>query len=80
VTITGTAVKRSKKVVSWSKRGTNLGVCVFPSTRAIIANTEHIVTNAIVSRVDTAELNFNDSVQINKSNQISNHSKKKNVL
>lgn len=60
--MTGTAVKRSKNEVWWSKRGNILGVCVFPSARATIANTEHIVTNATARRVDTAELNFKDSV------------------
>lgn len=64
--MTGTAVKRSKKDVWWSKRGTNLGDCVFPSTSATIAKTEHVVTNATARRVDTAELNFNDSVINNK--------------
>jgi len=61
VTITGTAVNRSKKVVCWSKRGINLGDCVLPSAIAITANTVHVVTKATARRVDIAELNFNDS-------------------
>jgi hypothetical protein len=61
--MTGTAVNRSKKEVWLFRRGTNRGVCVFPSTTATIANTEHIVTNATASNVDIAELNFNDSAQ-----------------
>lgn len=74
--MTGTAVNRSKKEVWWSKRGNNLGACVFPCTRATIANTEHIATNATARRVDIAELNFKDS---GKHQTIAKKKKKQNV-
>jgi len=61
VTITGTAVNRSKKVVCWSNRGINLGDCVLPSIIAIMANTVQVATKATARKVDIAELNFNDS-------------------
>lgn len=62
VTTTGTAVNRSKNEVWLSKRGNNLGVCVFPCTSAKIANPQHMPTNATARRVDTAELYFKDSI------------------
>lgn len=59
--MTGTAVNRSKKVVCWSKLGTNLGVLVFPSKIARIAITELIPTKTTARRTDIAELNLRDS-------------------
>lgn len=61
MTITGTAVNRSKKEVCSSKRGINLGDSVLPSIIAITANTVHVVTKATARKVDIAELNFKDS-------------------
>lgn len=64
--MTGTAVKRSKKEVSWSKLGTNLGVLVFPSKIARIAIAELIPTKTTARRTDIAELNLRDSAVHNK--------------
>lgn len=64
--MTGTAVKRSKNEVSWSKLGTNLGVLVFPSKIARIAIAELIPTKTTARRTDIAELNLRDSAVHNK--------------
>lgn len=61
VTMTGTAVKRSKNETWLSKWGSILGVSVFPSRSAEIAIAELMPTNTTASRTDIAELNFNDS-------------------
>lgn len=67
VTTTGTAVNKSKKDVWLSNPGTNLGVCVFPCTKATIAKPEQMATNDTARRVDTAELYFKDSDKIQNS-------------
>ena len=61
VTITGTAVKRSKKEVLLSNWGSSLGLFVFPSKSAKIARTELIATNTTARKTDIAELYLNDS-------------------
>lgn len=66
VTITGTAVKRSKKEALLSNSGTILGLFAFPSKIAIIAITELIPTNTTARKTDIAELYLNDSAKITK--------------
>ena len=61
VTITGTAVKRSKKEVLLSNWGSSLGLFVFPSKSAKIASTELMATNTTARKTDIAELNLNNS-------------------
>lgn len=61
VTITGTAVKRSKNETWLSNSGSSFGVCVLPSTIANIAITEHVPTNTTASRTEIAELKLKDS-------------------
>lgn len=61
VTITGTAVKRSKKEVLLSNSGSSLGLFVFPSKNAKIAITELMATNSTARKTDIAELYLNDS-------------------
>lgn len=61
VTMTGTAVKRLKKLAWSSTSGSNLGLFVFPSTSAAIANAKLIPTNTTARSTATAELNFRDS-------------------
>lgn len=61
VTMTGTAVKRSKKETWLSKWGSSLGLFAFPSTSAKIAIIELMPTNTTASKTDIAELHFSDS-------------------
>lgn len=60
VTITGTAVKRSKNDTWLSNCGSSFGVFDLPSQTAYIAITEHIATNITASSTEIAELKRNE--------------------